>query len=63
MDELARGVLKVLEPILEQRDDFGGSFAYAGDSVGGAVGLQLLLDHPHQVTSAVLLCTWARRSG
>jgi 3-oxoadipate enol-lactonase/4-carboxymuconolactone decarboxylase len=60
MSELARGVLKVLEEILEQRDEFGGSFAYAGDSVGGAVGLQLMLDHPGRVASAVLLCTGAR---
>ncbi|MCW2848275.1 MAG: 4-carboxymuconolactone decarboxylase / 3-oxoadipate enol-lactonase [Marmoricola sp.] len=60
MAELASGVLKVLDPILEQRDAYGGSFAYAGDSVGGAVGLQLLLDHPDRVSSAVLLCTGAR---
>jgi 3-oxoadipate enol-lactonase/4-carboxymuconolactone decarboxylase len=56
MGELARGVLRVLDEILEQRDQYGGSF----DSVGGAVGLQLLLDHPDRVTSAVLLCTGAR---
>jgi 3-oxoadipate enol-lactonase/4-carboxymuconolactone decarboxylase len=60
MAELAAGVLRVLEGILEQRDQFGGSFAYAGDSVGGCVGLQLLLDHPNRVTSGVLLCTGAR---
>ena len=39
---------------------FGGSFAYAGDSVGGCVGLQLLLDHPGRVSAAVLLCTGAQ---
>ena len=55
--ELAAGVLRVLEDVLEQRDQLGGSFAYAGDSVGGCVGLQLLLDHPGRVSSAVLLCT------
>jgi 3-oxoadipate enol-lactonase/4-carboxymuconolactone decarboxylase len=37
-----------------------GAFHYAGDSVGGAVGLQLLLDAPHRVLSATLLCTGAR---
>ena len=37
----------------------GQRFAYAGDSVGGAVGLQLLLDAPERVTSAALLCTGA----
>jgi 3-oxoadipate enol-lactonase/4-carboxymuconolactone decarboxylase len=60
MSELAQGVLNVLEEILEQRDQFGGSFAYAGDSVGGCVGLQLLLDHPGRVQSAVLLATGAK---
>ena len=35
-------------------------FVYAGDSVGGAVGLQLLLDHPARVSAAVLLCTGAQ---
>ena len=33
-------------------------FHYAGDSIGGAVGLQLLLDH--RVAGAALLCTGAR---
>jgi 3-oxoadipate enol-lactonase/4-carboxymuconolactone decarboxylase len=60
MAELASGVLRVLEDVLEQRDQYGGPFAYAGDSVGGAVGLQLLLDHPGRVSSAVLLCTGAK---
>ena len=60
MAELAQGVLRVVEEILEQRDEFRGSFAYAGDSVGGCVGLQLLLDQPDRITSAVLLCTGAR---
>jgi len=35
-------------------------FYYAGDSAGGAVGLQLLLDHADRVTAAALLCTAAR---
>jgi len=60
MSELAQGVLNVVEEILEQRDQFGGSFAYAGDSVGGCVGLQLLLDHPARVSAAVLLATGAK---
>src|SRR5437868_4810666 len=37
-----------------------GPFVYAGDSVGGQVGLQLLLDHPDRVRGAVLCCTGAR---
>lgn len=36
------------------------TFHYAGDSVGGAVGLQLLLDAPHRVTSATVLCSGAK---
>ena len=35
-------------------------FHYAGDSIGGAVGLQLLLDHSDRVAGAALLCTGAR---
>ena len=37
-----------------------GTFCYAGDSVGGAVGLQLLLDAPGRVSAATLLCTGAK---
>ena len=36
------------------------SFFYAGDSIGGAIGLQLLLDFPARVPAAVLLCTGAK---
>jgi 3-oxoadipate enol-lactonase/4-carboxymuconolactone decarboxylase len=49
--DLAAGVLALAGP---------GRFHYAGDSVGGAVGLQLLLDHPDRVAAATLLCTGAR---
>lgn len=60
MAELATGVLGAVESVLDARGEPGGAFAYAGDSIGGAVGLQLMLDHPARVTSAVLLCTGAR---
>jgi 3-oxoadipate enol-lactonase / 4-carboxymuconolactone decarboxylase len=60
MAELAAGVLEVVDTLLAERGEPGGSFAYAGDSVGGAVGLQLLLDVPDRVGAAVLLCTGAR---
>ncbi|WP_244931132.1 4-carboxymuconolactone decarboxylase [Nocardioides sp. W7] len=60
MADLARGVLAVVTDVLEQRGDAGGTFGYAGDSVGGAVGLQLLLDAPERVDGAVLLCTGAQ---
>jgi len=60
MADLARGVLTVVNDVLEQRGEAGGRFAYAGDSVGGAVGIQLLLDVPERVEGAVLLCTGAQ---
>jgi 3-oxoadipate enol-lactonase / 4-carboxymuconolactone decarboxylase len=53
--DLATGVLRLVDEVRP-----GATFRYAGDSVGGAVGLQLLLDAPDRVTSAVLLCTGAK---
>jgi 3-oxoadipate enol-lactonase/4-carboxymuconolactone decarboxylase len=50
VSDLADRVLEVLE----------GPFVYAGDSIGGEVGLQLLLDAPDRVLGAVLCCTGAR---
>lgn len=60
MAELAAGVLVVVDDLLTERGQAGGSFAYAGDSVGGCVGLQLMLDAPGRVAGAVLLCTGAK---
>ena len=60
MTDLALGVLRLVENVLAERGDPGGSFIYAGDSIGGAVGLQLLLDHPGRITAATLLCTGAK---
>lgn len=60
MAELARGVLAVAEQALAARGEANGTFAYAGVSVGGAVGLQLLLDAPARVSSAALICTGAK---
>ncbi|MEH1017180.1 alpha/beta fold hydrolase [Micromonospora sp. CPCC 206060] len=50
MAELAAGVARAVG-----RD----SFLYAGDSLGGAVGLHLLLDHAHRVEAAALIATGA----
>ncbi|GAB3762001.1 3-oxoadipate enol-lactonase/4-carboxymuconolactone decarboxylase [Nocardioides ginsengisegetis] len=55
---LAADVLDLVDAMVESFTPV--SFHYAGDSVGGAVGLQLLLDAPHRVASATLLCTGAR---
>jgi 3-oxoadipate enol-lactonase/4-carboxymuconolactone decarboxylase len=60
MDELATGVLRLVEAVLTERGESGSPFFYAGDSVGGVVGLQLMLDVPDRVRAAVLLCTGAR---
>lgn len=57
--DLAAGVRTLVDDVLTDRGEPGGSFTYAGDSVGGAVGLQLLLDLPTRVDRAVLVCTGA----
>ncbi|MEV7429662.1 alpha/beta fold hydrolase [Nocardioides sp. NPDC092400] len=56
--DLAAGVLALVDTMAQGLH--APSFHYAGDSVGGAVGLQLLLDAPARVESATLLCTGAR---
>jgi 3-oxoadipate enol-lactonase/4-carboxymuconolactone decarboxylase len=51
--DLAAAVLALADRLGAQ------TFYYAGDSVGGAVGLQLALDAPHRVKTATLMCTGA----
>jgi 3-oxoadipate enol-lactonase/4-carboxymuconolactone decarboxylase len=53
--DLARAALALADDIRP-----GEPFHYAGDSLGGAVGLRLLLDAPDRVLRAALLCTGAR---
>lgn len=52
--DLAAAVLAAADRIAAGR-----TFHYAGDSLGGAVGLQLLLDAPQRMASATLICTGA----
>lgn len=52
--DLAAAVLRAVDA-----SDPGATFHYAGDSVGGAVGLQLLLDAPQRIASATVICTGA----
>jgi 3-oxoadipate enol-lactonase/4-carboxymuconolactone decarboxylase len=52
--DLAAGVLALADRLGAD------TFHYAGDSVGGCVGLQLLLDAPHRIASAAVLCTGAK---
>jgi 3-oxoadipate enol-lactonase / 4-carboxymuconolactone decarboxylase len=54
MPDLAAGVLALVDDIAP-----GAAFHYAGDSIGGAVGLQLMLDAPERLSTAALLCTGA----
>lgn len=60
MSDLAQAVSTLVDGVLQERGQPGGTYLYAGDSLGGAVGLQLLLDHPGRVGAATLLCTGAR---
>ena len=60
MAELAAGVLALADQVLTDRGEPGGRLYYAGDSLGGAVGLQALLDAPDRILAAVLLCTGAK---
>jgi 3-oxoadipate enol-lactonase/4-carboxymuconolactone decarboxylase len=54
IEDLAAAVVALADAIVPGR-----AFHYAGESIGGAVGLQLLLDAPQRVLSATLLCTGA----
>ena len=60
MAALAGAVLGLADKTLSERGEPGASFLYAGDSVGGAVGLRLLLDAPARVSAAVLISTGAK---
>lgn len=57
--DLARAVLDVVGRAQAERGDAGAPFWYAGVSVGGAVGLRLLLDAPDRLLGAALICTSA----
>jgi 3-oxoadipate enol-lactonase len=51
--ELAEGVIRLLDELDEPRVSF------AGVSLGGAVGLELLLAHPDRVDAAAIVCSGA----
>ncbi len=53
--ELAAGTLAVVDDVLAERGDLGGSFAYAGVGVGSEVGAQLQADAPARVRGMVAL--------
>ncbi|WP_323792528.1 alpha/beta fold hydrolase [Nocardioides sp.] len=55
--DLAAALLGVVDEVMVQRGTPHDAFAIAGNSAGGVVALQVLLDAPERVASAVLLCT------
>lgn len=55
IEDLTASVVKIVKDKIGERP-----FIYAGVSVAGAVGLQLLLGHPDRIVSAALICTAAR---
>ena len=58
--DLAAAVLDVVDRAQAERGDEGAPFWYAGVSVGGAVGQELLLAEPQRLLGAVLVCTAAQ---
>lgn len=57
--ELARGVLAAVDAVLndDPQVETEPSFVYSGCSVGGAVGLQLLVDAPQRLSAAAILAS------
>lgn len=60
MADLARGVLAAADGVQTERGDAGTPFHYAGVSVAGCIGLQLLLDAPVRIGRAVILNSAAK---
>jgi 3-oxoadipate enol-lactonase len=60
LDTQAPASLTIADLATQVLDFVDGPFLFAGDSVGGQIGLQLLLDAPDRVLGAVLCCTGAR---
>lgn len=58
--ELAAGVLAAVDVIQSERGESESRFSYAGDSVGGATGLQLALDAPHRMAAVAVVCSGAK---
>jgi 3-oxoadipate enol-lactonase/4-carboxymuconolactone decarboxylase len=57
MSDVASAVLELVDSV------GGGAFFYAGDSIGGAIGLTLALEHPDRVLGLVSFCATATFSG
>jgi 3-oxoadipate enol-lactonase/4-carboxymuconolactone decarboxylase len=57
--DLSAAVLDLVDGVQAERGERPGAFRYAGDSAGGAVGLQLLVEAPDRIAAAVILCSSA----
>lgn len=60
MADLAKAVLAAAEAVQEKRGQRGKAFCYAGVSVSGCIGLQLLLDAPERIQAAAILNSAAK---
>ena len=64
MSDLAEAVLasieRVLPDVIGSSDAGGARLVLAGDSIGGAITLQLALDHPDRFERAAVFCTGAK---
>lgn len=58
--QLATAVVEAVSVIVVERGRPNEPFEYAGDSMGGAVGLQLMLEYPDLISGSALACTGAR---
>jgi len=58
--DLAARIAAFAAAVQTGRGRAGEPFAYAGSSLGGALGLQLALDHPGAVTAVGVVCSAAR---
>ena len=58
--DLADAVLDGVDRVQAARGDSGAAFWFAGVSLAGAVGQQLLVEHPDRLLGAALICTASR---
>ncbi len=60
MSELAEAVLATIDRVLPDVADPTAPIALAGDSIGGAIALQLALDRPERFSHVAVFCTGAQ---
>lgn len=60
MAELAEAVLATVDRVMPDVAEEGAGISVAGDSIGGALALQLALDHPARFERIAVFCTGAK---